>query len=251
MIYKYYRDDSKCAIENFKSGQICFSHVDLFNDYLEFNAQFSNDVSLNGTLGDLTNYEIEMQKFGIRIACFSKKPNLDNMWGYYANNGKGFCLGYDEHDIEKISQSIQLKEVYYSDDPPTLGEGMSKSEILIKQVTHKKACWREEQEVRAIYSLNESDYYKFDLRLGCSDYGDMAKPIFNDLIKISCPPIPLDKPSEQRIPFDWYAPRNFLIMLEPKVLIIGKNSPEDTIMILESIARLKNIMIKNVGGKIE
>lgn len=253
MIYKYYSDTSKYAVCNFCKDQICFSHVDQFNDELEFNAKFSEDLctrQMVGTGADLSNEQIDLQKFKIRICCFCENPYLDNMWKKYANNSKGFCLGYNRNELEKLSDSLILKEVSYTDEIPELCEEKNPKELVLSQIMHKNKCWSEEREIRACYFINDGDINKLSL-----EYRNLIFKeddyVFKDMVKIVCPALPLDTPQENRIPSIWYAPKNILVSIKPTVLIIGSKCPDNIKNHLILIAKEKGIIVKEQGDIIE
>lgn len=238
MIYKYYSDTSKHAIDNFRNGKICFSHVDQFNDALEFNAKFSEEIctpQMVGTGVDLTNEQIELQKLRIRICCFSLSKYLDNMWGYYANDDRGFCLGYDEKDIS-FKNIILRPVVYYSNTPIlTYEDAVNNVEKLFcDQVCHKKAEWIYEQELRAIMFVqpSEMEFYECEPKdLSTEEYDwNLVPPI---------EAFGLEAPNKHYRAVK----KNFLVDCKPKELIIGKRCSNETKKELIDIANKKNIKI--------
>ena len=154
MLYKYYSDKSCYSLTNFNNGVLNFSHVDDFNDMLEFRAELDKLKGLTPTneleqslIHNINNYyypnmekdQIEMQKFRMRVCCFCEQMDLANMWAYYANNHKGFCLGYDENEIKELwGEKIWIDKVKYCNKTPILTEDVKAS--VKAQIFHKACC---------------------------------------------------------------------------------------------------------------
>lgn len=247
MIYKYYSNLSEYAINNYINDKLCFSHVDQFNDINEFQSEMDDKISLPNKEDNLTDDLIELQKLRVRICCFSNNSNLDNMWGYYANNGKGFCLGYDENEIEGLLPQLILKNVSYDDSIPELSEDMAPEDLVMSQITHKKECWHLENEIRACFFLDWEEMTRLSLDFKDSILKDKYEFVFSGMAKVSLPVLPPGFLEEYRKPAIWYAPKNILIPAKPKVLIIGKNCPRYLKEILINIANQKGILIRNQG----
>ena len=161
MIYKYYSNLSEYAINNFKNEVLCFSHVDEFNDTLEFNVKMRDDCTIDNS-DDSIDAFIKAQKIRLRVCCLSQSAELENMWGYYANQGKGFCLGYDENDFN--INGLMINYIKYNNAVPEIYFGMSDDRIVSEQIMHKDSSWKEEKEVRVVLFLNNCNYYRKEVR---------------------------------------------------------------------------------------
>lgn len=231
MIYKYFSDTSRHAVENFRNGQICFSHVDSFNDCNEFSARFGEDLRLPDGI-DLSQDIVNGFKLRCRICCFSRSSELENMWGYYANGGRGFCLGFNEDMIKEMA-NVVLLPVIYSSSPVVLKEGTQKEqdEMFIQQLTHKATEWCCEQEVRAIYTVPNDRIEQISL----------SQNLINDLlVKNDCQMVPGNNPLT---PFS-VLKRSILLTLPAERLIIGKRCSQKLQNELCSIATQKSIPVE-------
>ena len=117
------------------------------------------------------------------MTCFSEKTNLisDSMWGYYANNHKGFCVEYDFATLSKYS----IMPVLYTKKYSILNVARKNTREFSIGITFNKAIeWNHEKEWRIIsssmvdtkeqpgvYSNQQTDGYIF----GLSSFGTVAK----------------------------------------------------------------------------
>ena len=230
MIYKYYSNINTYALQNLKNGYICFSHVDQFNDGLEFNVQFPANLKITEMYDQtkfLENELIEQQKFQVRVCCFCESSDLDNMWAYYANNEEGFCVEYVETELR--DRGIIIDAVYYSDDIPNIGEGRkwkNNNEIndetgsFLNQVFHKKTCWKEEKEIRAVIILPKNCIYKRPLQFHPLDIDCNAISMKTENVESLMLPIPHNL-TETNESYEYISPKNILIPATPKKIILG------------------------------
>lgn len=253
MIYKYFKDTSKHAINDFKNDRICFKHVSKFNDQFEFDALFDESISLEHTPLEydgrkILSAQITEQKFRIRVFCASINGNNEHLWKNYANYSRGFCLGYDEQEIKKASDKIIMKKVNYSNEVPRLKYDDIEGSVL-NQIFHKslKSDWPKEQEFRIALFLDEKDMiiercnYKSQLqtRFDDSDYTTI------------CSELPINHLTRQNNELPIFerktAPIYVYRSVTPKVLIIGDNCSDNLRNELSLIANKKGIPIKNQG----
>ncbi len=253
MIYKYYKDTSNHAINDFKNNRICFKHVSKFNDSFEFDALFDESISLEHTPLEydgrkILSAQITEQKFRIRVFCASINGNNEHLWKNYANDSRGFCLGYDENEIKSQSNKIMMRRVEYSNEKPRLSYEDIKGSV-INQIFHKSlnSDWPKEQEFRIALFLDEKDMtierYNFECEL--QDY--LTPP---DYITIQTG-ISINHITKKNNELDIFerktAPLYVYLPIKSKLLIIGKDCPESLRNELESIANQKGIPIKNQG----
>lgn len=253
MIYKYFKDTSKHAINDFKNDRICFKHVSKFNDQFEFDALFDESVSLEHTPLEydgrkILSAQIIEQKFRIRVFCASINGNNEHLWKNYANDSRGFCLGYDEQEIKNKSDKLTMGKVEYSDLIPRLSNEDIEGSVL-KQIFHKSlnSDWAKEQEFRIALFLDENS-----IKVERWNYKSQFQSRFDDSEYITiCSELPINHFTRQNNELPIFerktAPLYFYLNVKPKVLIIGNECPESLRNELESIANQKGIPIKNQG----
>ena len=114
------------------------------------------------------------------VFSMSENYDLDNMWGYYADSGKGFCVEYDfslgkNLPVNEKRFLLNTYRVVYSDersvfDIESFWERFffenDSDETLIKlsasvvdQVLSKRKCWEHEREWRIAVSECDSQIY--------------------------------------------------------------------------------------------
>ena len=107
----YYYTSWDYGLEAIKKKRIKISEINNLNDPNEFLGVKSSDKRLIDKF--LEHKLLVSEKHG--IICFSKKYNSPLMWGHYAKNHYGICLGFDvENDKEsllKVSYKKDKKEV--------------------------------------------------------------------------------------------------------------------------------------------
>lgn len=116
----------------------------------------------------------------INVFSLSEGYDLDNMWGYYADSGRGFCIEYDFTCGQKLSidlkkfllniyrvnysyehsfldvESILEKFFFENDSEEYLTKIMGST---INQVTSKSKCWEHEREWRLVVGNCNSKIY--------------------------------------------------------------------------------------------
>lgn len=82
------------------------------------------------------------------ILSLTANPCLDKMWNEYADNSKGFCVGYNTIEIFKYLGGGG--DVVYVDELPIIMPApiMTEDEILHKTVFYKERIWDYEEEYR-------------------------------------------------------------------------------------------------------
>ena len=97
------------------------------------------------------------------IVCFSKSPDVIQMWAHYTDNHKGIVVGLDENEF--ISDRDMLFTMCYADDtvlipitgiPDTLDQNAEK--LIPEIVRRKESSWRYEKEIRVYATLDEIDF---------------------------------------------------------------------------------------------
>ncbi|TAV44983.1 DUF2971 domain-containing protein [Rhizobium leguminosarum] len=108
------------------------------------------------------------------IACFSKKPDVLSQWSRYADEARGFCVGFDAQMMSDLPVTIveveydratQIKEVrealcglymYNREEKLNFGKPFFRECGIFATMlfSFKSESFREEQEVRILHLLN-------------------------------------------------------------------------------------------------
>ena len=137
------------------------SPKDILNKFTNF--QINDFKKAFKTLGDYL-------KGDMGIVCFSKSPDIIQMWAHYTDNHKGIVVGLDENEF--IPDKENLFTVCYDDNivlipitgiPDRLDRNADK--LIPKIVRRKESNWSYEKEVRVYATFSEIDldgyyYYK-------------------------------------------------------------------------------------------
>ena len=114
------------------------------------------------------------------VFSLSENYDLDNMWGYYADSGKGFCIEYDFNrgchlsiDLKKFLLNIYRvnysgersffdiesfwEKFFFENDSDEYMMRITQS--MIKQITSKAKCWEHECEWRFVLGSCDSKIY--------------------------------------------------------------------------------------------
>ena len=115
-----------------------------------------------------------------QVFSLSENYDLDNMWGYYADSGRGFCIEYDFTRGKELSIGLKkfllnIYKVNYSDEHSFFDiesfwdkfffENDSEEclikimESTISQITSKSKCWEHEREWRFVVGGCDSKIY--------------------------------------------------------------------------------------------
>jgi hypothetical protein len=112
--------------------------------------KFINDYS-NGSKTLQRDYNrVEFERFNYHHGVMSFSLRIDNilMWSHYANNHRGFCLGFHRGSIEKaqigISGVVQYRTKFPNIDPLNTNE----TEKIIHRIFFKAKGWKYEAEYR-------------------------------------------------------------------------------------------------------
>lgn len=94
------------------------------------------------------------------VACFSEICNSSAMWGYYADNHMGLCIGYD---LVELIEKFNIMPVIYSNEVPVIG--MENGVPNMTSVMTKSLEWQHEREWR-IFQYDESKQGKNGILIG-------------------------------------------------------------------------------------
>ena len=164
MLYKYCNSDGFDILDY---SRLKITRASEFNDPfdLTFGIDFEESGSEKNEQGLTKKWILESiertmnslnKKFG--IACFSRRPDIIQMWSHYAENHRGIVIGLEENEI--IEDRSYLVEVRYSKAMLLfpLRASIEDYEKGFKDVLgRKESGWCYEEEVRIYAELKEQD----------------------------------------------------------------------------------------------
>lgn len=95
-----------------------------------------------------------------RIACFSFSRNSKLMWGHYADGHRGCMIHFvlpDDYDSSFTSSNL-LRKVNYENKI-----GYDKISSDYERLYHKDKKWQYENEIRAVFDLEEHDSNQWEI----------------------------------------------------------------------------------------
>lgn len=99
----------------------------------------------------------QMRTSLLGAVCFSKCHKNLLMWSHYAGHGAGFCIEFDTHGIQSLSDKT-IKDINYAETPPDTAfyHRMRYDEKeFIEMLCHKSTDWKYEQE-RRLFLFNRN-----------------------------------------------------------------------------------------------
>lgn len=146
----YYFTSAKFGLENIKEKRLKVSDFNNVNDPFELLG-----IKLSGK-----NLRSELKKLKSQISketgfiCFSEDWQNPLLWGHYAENHKGICLGFDVKDehlkkVKYVKQRLDNSKCY----------AKKKEKLLTTKFSH----WSYEKEHRMIIDLSTRSYDKCKL----------------------------------------------------------------------------------------
>lgn len=207
MIYHYCSEEVFHKITQTKI--IWLSDISKMNDNDEYKSGYqilkemlkSYNLSDDDLVFEMSEENLN-KSFHILIACFSKKGDLKSQWNEYADNGKGFSIGFDEellmqnnlfnrfieNNIEPISSKVQFIPVNYNlekfkEQAEKIIKQHLKSESPIKMtllaralmflsISYKDIFFREENEIRAVITPEHKLDEKYEINIRKTEHGD-------------------------------------------------------------------------------
>lgn len=162
MIYKYCKGLNR-DVSNLFEQKLWLSNVFCFNDPYDsaimvdcgFKLQYPKEQRKQAMEDFLrqqeTNKKAEELRSCLFVSCFSEVNNSFPMWGYYAADHKGLCIGYD---LRELVSKYDCMPVIYTSELVTYKENDSDRNILLSALT-KSDEWKHEREWRIIKRLDE------------------------------------------------------------------------------------------------
>lgn len=107
------------------------------------------------------------------ICSFSNTIKDIQMWAYYADNHKGFCIEYEVDQDEMKKNELILKKVIYKNKRPEtiVTDKEIKREKFLKQICTKSHLWDHEKEVRMISFRTSNNLIKFPGKIKSVTFG--------------------------------------------------------------------------------
>ncbi|RUS58860.1 DUF2971 domain-containing protein [Pseudorhodobacter sp. E13] len=166
----YYFTNDQWGKENVEKRRLKLSFPSLVNDVFELRP-FDFGEGEQGRLRRLAwNKAIETHSMTQGFISFAKSWSVPTMWGHYANNHKGICLGFDipilrdddaafAERIEYVDQLHPMNERVFTD------AAYNASMVEIARKT-KSSHWSYEQEWRCWFSLSGEEKKMKQTKLG-------------------------------------------------------------------------------------
>lgn len=137
-IYEFYLSDSKNKNSSFNSQQ----HEDFARDW-SVKSPLNNKDNIKRLMAESKKEYFEREG----ILSLTANPNNDKMWNEYANEGKGFCVGYNLKELFNHLGGCGI--VNYVDKLPIISPFMQWEESSFKRVYFKLKEFSFEEEYRA------------------------------------------------------------------------------------------------------
>lgn len=152
--------DEKAIINSLPSDQLTTLKNDLATDFLSL----SNIEKINNTHISPNTPRVKNELYSgldTTIGVLSLTPNCSSpsMWANYADNSKGFVIGFDTQNIffnrrrSESDEFYHLRKVIYDDIPPAENLSEMNGNLLIL----KNKCWDYEDEWRMLLPLNTAN----------------------------------------------------------------------------------------------
>lgn len=146
-----YRSGNDLDIETLKENKIWLSNMKCVNDKFEgtFEVIYGKEKLNFGFLEEyrkeLVNKILDEIISKFYLSCFCESVTKINMWSYYANSSKGFCIEYWRDDFD-----TPLFPVIYKDNKIVDVDNIDESEMY-KSIMTKDSDWEKEEEWRILF----------------------------------------------------------------------------------------------------
>lgn len=148
----YYFTSAVHGLSVIQQKRLKISQLQTLNDPFEFLSPNLSDKVIRRKTNELRAQFSER----IGIICFSRQWNHPMMWGHYADNHRGVCLGFDvtapKRNIKAVNYVRQRSEI----DLECINEDKAKA-IIDTLISTKFDCWSYEEEVRVLCKLTTPD----------------------------------------------------------------------------------------------
>jgi Protein of unknown function (DUF2971) len=113
-----------------------------------------NPTGVQKLLNKIGGVQID-DHIGVYSLCATCLNN--QMWAYYADSNRGFCIGYDTVQLETFHKGIMLKKVKYFDPLPRISPIISNQGDTYDRLAIKNKHWEREEEFRLLANFEEID----------------------------------------------------------------------------------------------
>ncbi|MDN3714839.1 DUF2971 domain-containing protein [Vibrio breoganii] len=186
-IFKY-REFNKSSIELLLNKELWFAPPKILNDPFECQMimpEMLDSIWRHHTISQSERNEIEkylkVRLNEVGICSFSRTRQNQLMWAHYADEHKGFCIGFNEEKLIKNTKPVHAQDVVYQDELPYEGvierikyfasnppaqarfQNSTNSivgDILSSSIGVKYTNWKYEKEVRLLKARYGA--YEFD-----------------------------------------------------------------------------------------
>ncbi|WP_323901861.1 DUF2971 domain-containing protein [Aeromonas hydrophila] len=178
-----YIDKKVTKRDSFKLAESSFQHLSPAKRYQERNKMYAR---LKNSVKSGRLYDSVLRSIG--VLSLSRVCNDILMWSHYAENHKGFVVGFEHKDFDKLnfegeSPCMLPQKVLYNSNRPIFD--FSKSSEIINCLLVKSPQWEYEQEERAFTSIQGPGIHKYDRQklLHCVIAGAKIEPVNLSLLK--------------------------------------------------------------------
>jgi len=157
-----FRPFDKTSIELLVNRELWFAKPDSLNDPFECQ---SNLDTIFSTMSDSSNTSGVLSRLNsMGICSFSRARKNQLMWAHYADEHKGFCIGFNEAKLIKSEPKIKPIDVKYQSNFPSKFDIHNFTDRLSKEdyysiIGTKYTYWEYERERRLV--LEESKAFTF------------------------------------------------------------------------------------------
>jgi hypothetical protein len=171
-----FRSFDQSSIKLLKNRELWFARPDSLNDPFEFSfkpeALYAGYDEFNRLDAETKEQVIksDLDMFNLMGVCsFSRARKNQLMWAHYADEHKGFCIGFNEVDITSKNSSIRSIDVKYQSELPRTHAAASfhmpdensikstiNSDTLNSIIGTKYTSWKHERERRLVLPLSQA-----------------------------------------------------------------------------------------------
>lgn len=99
-----------------------------------------------------------------RVCSFSQCNDSNPMWAHYADDFKGYCVGYNikelRNDLTDLLLPVRYKDSLLEVDDSFFSEGQPNKSFFMDSLTRKSTQWSYEKEWRLLLQSDESGLYQ-------------------------------------------------------------------------------------------
>ena len=150
------------GLKNIKERHLKLSFSNLVNDLFELRPFDFGEGKEGRQLRRAWGGAIDKHSTTQGFISFSKSWSVPTMWGYYADNHRGICLGFDVP--ADLAQKIKYKKKLRPMDSRVLEDEQYKNEMVAYAAKTKSRHWKYEDEWRVWSDLNKQERKQRDTK---------------------------------------------------------------------------------------